>query len=534
MSQAADAPSLWIGLDSPESARERLRRSDAALTRARPLQLLVDHAFGGLLVGLCLATLLVLAARQVQAPHPAWQLVGISVIASLALSLVLGWWRRPDPLDVAIRADLVLRLKQRLSTAWEFMSLQGDAELTDRLAVQAVRAGIPARPGTVFPLRVNRWGWLAPLAATALLLVSVVDLSAVQPPTPHKVDEQVVGEGQRLSAFGREMQARAQRDKLPRSTRQAARLEKLGAHMQSGTLARDQALGELARMGESLDQERTQTLAEANPNDRGASRGQNAQRSALAADLNPGAMLERMQRGALDRADTRALAQRLDDIARAGIPRKELQSALERHEAGADEALKELLEKLANLERALKEDKELQNALEQVRRAQDSLGNSRASSDGRSSSAVALDWDDEERDRDAQSGADARAESRQDSSGMGRASRAASQADSSVATERADAPLRPQADPAGRVLRPEGQLGSGKDYTSEGRMLPRSNRPSVQHVEMGSEFAAQAEAVLASEHYPEHYKEFVRRYFLNLSQGARASPGESAARGAQR
>jgi hypothetical protein len=40
--------------------------------------------------------------------------------------------------------------------------------------------------------------------------------------------------------------------------------------------------------------------------------------------------------------------------------------------------------------------------------------------------------------------------------------------------------------------------------------------------------------VLASEHYPEHYKEFVRRYFLNLSQGARASPGESAARGAQR
>ncbi len=535
MSQAADAPSLWIGLDSPGAARERLRRAVAALTRARRLQVLVDHVFGGLLVGLCLATLIVLAARQLQTPYPAWQLAGIAVIVALAAALLLGWWRRPDPLDVAIRADLTLRLKQRLSTAWEFMSLHGDDELADRLAVQAVRAGIPARPGTVFPLRVNRWGWLAPLAATALLLVSVVDLSGVQPPTPHQVDEQVVGEGQRLSAFGREMQARAQREKLPRSTRQAARLEKLGAHMESGALSRDQALGQLGRMGEALDQERTQTLAEANRDERGGQREHNAQRSSIAAELNPGAMLERMQRGALGRADTRALAQRLDDIARAGIPRKELQTALERHEAGADEALKELLEKLAHLERALKEDKELQNALEQVRRAQDNLGNPNASAEGRSSSVVPLDWDDDERgQRDAQAAADARAESRQDSLSMGRPSRAASQADSSPATERAEAPLRPQTDSAGRVLRPEGQLGAGKDFTSEGRMLPRSNRPSVGHVEMASQFAAQAEEVLSSEHYPEHYKAFVRRYFLNLTQGARGSPGEPAAPGAQR
>jgi hypothetical protein len=429
----------------------------------------------------------------------------------------------------------MLRLKQRLSTAWELMSLRGDDELTDRLAVQAVRAGIPARPGTVFPLRVNRWGWLAPLAATALLLVSVVDLSGVQPPVPHTVDEQVVGEGQRLGAFGREMQARARRDKLPRSTRQAARVEKLGAHMESGALTRDQALGQLARMGESLDQERMQALAEANPGDRGLQRGQNARRPSIAADLNPGAMLERMQRGGLDSADTRALAQRLDDIARAGIPRKDLQNALERHEAGADEALKEILEKLAQLERALKEDRELQNALEQVRRAQDNLGSPRASPDTRSSSVVPLDWDDEEREqRDAQGAADARAESRQNSPSMGRASRSASQADSSLATERADAPQRAQVDPGGRVLRPEGQLGAGEDFTTQGRMLPRSNRPSVEHVQIGSEFAAQAEEVLSSEHYPEHYKEFVRRYFLNLSQGARVSPGEPAAGGAQR
>ena len=41
-------------------------------------------------------------------------------------------------LQVAIRADLMLRLKQRMSTAWERMSLQGDDELSDRLWAQLV------------------------------------------------------------------------------------------------------------------------------------------------------------------------------------------------------------------------------------------------------------------------------------------------------------------------------------------------------------------------------------------------------------
>ena len=100
----------------------------------------------------------------------------MAVIIALGVALLVGWRRRPDALEVAIRADVTLKLKQRLSTAWEFVALHGDNELADRLAVQAVKAGVPADPWLVFPLRVNRWGWLAPLAATALLLVSVIDL----------------------------------------------------------------------------------------------------------------------------------------------------------------------------------------------------------------------------------------------------------------------------------------------------------------------------------------------------------------------
>jgi len=221
MSQPTGTPGFWIRHGDPGPARERLHKVVAALTRARRLQLLVDHGFGGLLVGFVLATVAVLVARLMPSPYPPWHLASAAVIIALVVALLVGWRRRPDSLEVAIRADVMLRLKQRLSTAWEFVTLHGDNQLADRLAVQVVKVGVPAEPWRVFPLRMNRWGWLAPLAATALLLASVIDLNRMQTQVPQAVDERVVGEGRRLGEFGRAMQARAERDKLPRSAKRA-------------------------------------------------------------------------------------------------------------------------------------------------------------------------------------------------------------------------------------------------------------------------------------------------------------------------
>jgi hypothetical protein len=49
----------------------------------------------------------------------------------------------------------------------------------------------------------------------------------------------------------------------------------------------------------------------------------------------------------------------------------------------------------------------------------------------------------------------------------------------------------------------------------------------VENVEMAREFAPQMEKVLAREDYPAHYKEFIRRYFLTLSQDARDRRGKA-------
>jgi hypothetical protein len=414
------------------------------------------------------------------------------------------------------------------------MSAQGTSELTDRLARQALRAGLPARPNAVFPLRINRWGWIAPLAGGALLLAAAVDLDALRTAAPAPVDEHVVREGERLGSFGREMQARAERDRLPYSSREGAQLERLGAHMQSGEVNREQALGQLGRMAEAIQRSRAQALADAKRPDLATRRGQRPDTAGVAPDLDPGALLERMQRGAFDAADARALSRRLDDIARAGVPRQRMEKALADQRAGADEALREILEKLAQLDRALKEDKELSNALEQLRRARDNLGGKPATAQERGSTA-GIDWDEDDRaDRDSANAPDARTDLLLESPGAGRAARAADEGDMSPATERVDAPVAPESGPSGRVLRPEGQMRAGEDFSSEGRMLPRTNRAAARRIDLPQDYTAQVEAVLAREQYPEHRKELIRRYFLNLSQGARAAAEPPATRGDKR
>jgi hypothetical protein len=486
----------------------------AALTHARRLQLLVDHGFGGLLVGLCLATVAVLAARLVPLPYAPWQLSGAAVIIAVALALLVGWRGRPDALDTAIRADLALNLKQRLSTAWEVVTVHGDSELAERLSVQAVRAGLPIHPGRLYPLRVNRWGRLSPLAAIALLLVSTIDLNWTQAPAPREVDEQVVREGQRLGSFGRAMQERAKRDRLPRSATQAAQLERLGARMESGALNRGEALGQLRGMSESLDKERMQALADANQTDIGPLRPQSG------------------ERGTLDSADRRAPAEPLADLDRSGIPRGDVEDRLRRPLPGDNERLRETLEKLAQIERAPREERELQSAREQVRLALENLGESAPGTDGRRDPGINLDFDEEE-DRGARSAESADADGRQQSETSRGAARSGSLGDSSVAPERQQAPVGPDSRATGPILKPESQAREGEVFVTEARTRPKPGRPSVENVAMSSEFASQVEEVLAKEQYPAHYKEFVRRYFLKLSQGRIPQQQPTDKRGAQ-
>ena len=507
----------WLDHAEGLPPRDQVRKVVAALTRARRLQLLLDHGFGGLFAGLALATVVVVAARLLPAAGSPFQLALAAVTAALGLALLLGWLRRPDALEVAIRADLTLRLKQRLSTAWEYLTVHGDRELAERLAAQAVRSRLPAQPALVFPLRVNRWGLLAPVAATALLLASVLDLNRFEVSSPHKIDERVADEGQRLSSFAREMQARAKRDELPRSAKQAERLERLGTRMEGGGLTRSEALGLLRQFGQALEEEGRNALTgrDGKPVDPRRPPGEGSSR---ARSQNPGAMIERMLRAGP--ADSHELQRYLDTLARSGIPREEAEEALRRYQGGDREQLRDILEKLAKLEHARREYEELQNARAQVLRAQENLGEPQARIAGGHTSPIEINEDD---DREGDSEASVGATRRLAGETRG-ASRYGRQSDSSTAAERQPAPLLSEPEKSGPILKPQGQIRRGEELVTQGQVLPKAGRPSMENVPMKAEFASQVEEVLSREQYPVHSREFIRRYFLNLSQDARVVP----------
>ena len=511
------AQGFWFRNESV-AAEDRLRAAVAALVRARRLQLLVDHGFVGLAIGFSAATVVVLVARLASSSHSVLELAIATVIGSLAIALLVGWGRRPDAVDVAIRADVALRLKQRLSTAFEYMAAQGDAALARRLAQQAVKERLPARPGLVFPLRVNRWGRFAPLAATALLLAAVLDLSRIQLGSPRQVDERVVEEGHRLNAFGREMQARAEREKLALSATQAGAIERLGARMESGQLSRRESLGLLRQLGEALDKASRQAAAGM---DRRRADGHRSDGADRLPGANTGEMLEG-EKVRADRKDSRALSKYLSDLARSGASRAEMEDSLrKRYPAADNEEVRAMLEDIAQIERARREQEEMQGATAQLRQAQENLGESIAAL----LAGRGLPTDDEGEDQEGDHTANPSPEGRRSSESRG-ASRFGAQSDSSTAVERGRAQALSDPAKSGPILKPQGDVREGESLVTHGQVLPKVGRPSVENVQMKAEFATQVEEVLSKEQYPAHSKEFIRRYFLSLSQATRAqSPG---------
>jgi hypothetical protein len=498
MKPAGITDSLWLGRDDRIPAEERLRGVVASLTRARRAQQMVDCAFIGLLAGLVAATLVVLTARLVPFSISLWPVVAAPLIAVLAVALWVGWRRRPDALAVAIRVDLRLGLRQRLSTAWEFMTDHRDDPRVERLAAQAVKADLPRSPGRIFPFRINRWGQLAPLAAAALLLASFIDLERTQALTPSALDEGVVSEGQRLSVYARAMQERALRDALPRSTQEAERLEGLGRRMQGGAYSRAESLEHLRAMERSLDDESRRALSE------GSASGV---RSSETPSVKPGAIGEPSSTGILER-DSSAL-RAMDDAGRTVVPRST--DPAER-QATNDPALRQLLENGSAAARANREYEELGRAREQVRQAQENLGEALAHPEADRPSADAPRAGDGEDDE----GWDA---SRHRGLGSA-ASRSSGRSDVPAPTGPESPASRNPSSQYGPVLKPQGQMREGESFVSHAQVASRPVQPRAEEVPLSREFAPQVEEVMSKEHYPARYKRFVRQYFLTLSQGA--------------
>ena len=503
------------------------------LTRARHRQLLVEVAATGLFAGLLLACVPVLAARFGGLPWPEWPLAAGLAGLAVAVAALDAWRRRPGDLEVAIRADLDLRLAQRLSTAWEFGRREPGSARSERLAALALARRMPMTH-LVFPLRVGTWGRLVPVAAVLLALVHLVDpaIRAEHHPAPvDPVDPVVAEEGARLREHGRRMEARAQRESLPRSGAGAGELQRVGSRMASGAQSREQALRRLRALDDRLVRQRREALAEGLPVDLDPFRAEGPGGSPLLPGEGVGALLARLRQGALASGalapgDLEALATEAALLSVPGIDPAQFREALQRFADGEQEALRRLIEQLEDVDVALREAALLLDAERAVALARENLGEP---------ALLVGTRGEDDADAAGEEGVFA---------WLGRhfRGRPGDEADPFVAAHgpgRGEGPgsgplrspsPRPRSEPGEVALRLEGRPGEGPVFATGARVLPRGGRPALPVQERSPSFRPGFEAVLDEQDYPARHRELVRRYFLALSEGAPAAPpdGEGA------
>ena len=97
-------------------AAEALRRNVIDLCRVRFRQVLVEALSGGVLAALVLSTIAVPLLRSERPDWPLPAALATVFVVCLAATFVMVWLKRESPLQVAIRADLELNLKERLNS----------------------------------------------------------------------------------------------------------------------------------------------------------------------------------------------------------------------------------------------------------------------------------------------------------------------------------------------------------------------------------------------------------------------------------
>jgi len=492
-------------------APQRLGEIVAHLTQQKWRQLFVDYGWVGLFWGLTISAVTVLALKAHTPDMPTQMWSALIIGGALSVAIVKAWANRPDKLTVAIQADVALKLKQQLSTAWEFAQTTAEPEIVKRLAVQAVNQRYPPPSQAVFALRLNTWARLVPIAALALILVSVLDLAQLSGPALPVIDDVVVSEGVRLREFAQQMQMRAARDALPRSEQESEKLRRLGSRMESGSLSRQEAVSRLQELGESLTSQRRAALSDG------------GMESGLAESFSPKGngesdasqlkkLLEQLLQGKLTPGEIAALSQESESLSRLGISIQDLSSALDSYAAGDPFDVQEMVENLQRQELAIDDAGELSRAIQQIDQVRENLGDVIVSAEDLMNPGGGSDNGEVQ----AFGGLMGRGGGASESGPMDQAGYSSGSGETPRHEPRT---LDPKSDRNDIVLKPQSEFREGSGFTTETRVLPRAGHVTVESVELDVRFHAQMEEILSKDDYPLHLKEFIRRYFLNLSQG---------------
>lgn len=196
--------------------------------------------------------------------EPVYLWSGGLMALALAAGLIWGSLRRVTPLAAAAHTDERLGLKERLSSAIQFLGQPQASGLVPALVTDAAAAAEGLEPARIYPYCASREVKYLGGAALAFLALGFVPslnlfMSAGEIATKAEMKKQ----GTRIVKVAKELEKRAKDENLQVSPELARRLAKLGRELEQARLSKKQALLETRALSEDV-RKAHQEMAKAN------------------------------------------------------------------------------------------------------------------------------------------------------------------------------------------------------------------------------------------------------------------------------
>jgi hypothetical protein len=503
---------------------EILQRLIRSLTRragwVRRRALLLQALF----IGLCLC--LVLAIWHRFMPLPIGQLIelGMAAMALCALvALVIGLRSRADPMGLLIRADRTLRLRERLSTAYELASSSQPHPFRSIVLQEAARVARSVNPFRVIPSTTPRTLRWTPFLLLAIVLVLVVDFEMFLPQSLISGDERpsptLSERGQQLERLGKRLETEARRRGLEQSMEAARRMQNLGQRLQNEKVNEREAMTRVNSLAEYVRNLEEELKKMAVLEDVSISKIREVMANQASVSGEVQRLLGMMGRGKLSPSEMRNLQERLQSLSPQGALDERLSEALNQLREGDIEGAREILENYL-LEDQLAQD------FDHLQRAERAID--RSFEHGRDPSEE-MDLDDSDNNSgeygedgeydvagDPRGGSgglpgDFEGGDYLDSEGMG--SNSSIGAGRGAESEAPRTQLTETRAPASRIT---GQMGEGGVRRSYVRALPLKADATVPLEDVITTYQKRAEETLLREEIPPRNRDLVRAYFLAI------------------
>ena len=474
-----------------------------------------------LFIGLCLC--LALAVWHRFMPLPIGQLVefGIAAMALCAMvALVIGLRSRADPMGLLIRADRTLRLKERLSTAYELANSSHPHPLRPIVLQEAARVARSVNPFRVIPSTTPRTLRWTPFLLLAIVLVLVVDFGMLLPQSFLGGDERpnptLHDQGQQLERLGKRLETEARRRGLERSMEAARRMQSLGQRLQNERVNEREAMARVNSLTDYVRNLEEELKKMAVLEDVSISKVREVMVNQASVSGEVQRLLGMMGRGKLSPSEMRNLQERLQSLGQQGALDERLSEALNQLRDGDLEGAREILENYLLQDQLAQDFEHLQRAERAIDRSfEHGLDPSEEmdldDSGGDSGESGEYEMAGDPRGGSGGSPDDFEGGDYLDSEGMG--------ANSSVGSGRgaeSEAPRHRLTESKAQASRITGQTGEGGVRRSYVRALPLKADAAIPLEEVITAYQKRAEETLLREEIPLSNRDLVRAYFLTI------------------